>query len=1139
MRLLETSTLRLVSKREGEIPPYAILSHTWGGDDDEVTYQDILELSASRFRLNDGSKFAHRVTKKKGFAKIRDSAKLALSSGYNFIWIDTCCIDKTSSAELSEAINSMFRWYREATICYAYLVDVPAESEGQNISSSRWFTRGWTLQELLAPSDVWFYDQGWGIIGSKLGPNSKGLADKHPEIWRRNFVDPAFLNRVTGVDTAILTRPAALEDVSVASKMKWAANRQTTRTEDVAYCLMGIFNVNMPLLYGEGTRSFMRLQEEILESTNDQTLFAWTVPPSKESPCLSGLLASHPSYFKDFGDIQPLSVNVSRSSAPSTMTNAGLHVQLYLERTESLTEHNQAASSDQYLAILDCYPHTQPSGITANLALRLVALGGDQYARMEADQVAWVPTDQKRPGGNTYIYVQESPVFVLPEIVVAPHSTPDINYVFDAAPITGWNDLTQTMRPEPDYFPDKSLLGLFTFRIMEAPEYSRQLELNVAVGVHPTSANEPTSWDCWCHLQPGQHYYAHLNLMAGAKPYKDAVLTARHVADGLMATVQTVKHRNRTYISLRVTQIYELEDTRTGYSAPEKSLYSTPLKEIPMVASSVAQDTWRSCFGHRFGGPVAGFTEAVIRTYTPPNGTRLLPEESRGTRLLVEDTSTWQSFEWVLEQAKKSNLEIQQSWLEEQQTKYTIFEQYLLLSLARACMRNDVNAASDLLNSPLSGIIVHVRTSIKEVQVEPWHELLSGFQPIHWAAALGHVKIVAMLIDQGADIKSLTGSGLSTVHLAAVMGREKNLHLLLNHTDTSWYNGIRHRLDSPAHLAASYLRNADVKHVLERLMFGRTTFSFRFDGDSSDASGQPETLFITRGDDTRPGATDLWVEPLLNKLGETPLHRTAAMGNFLAAEAFIDLYLGVLESGPLVRRSSKIRNSKQATGVQSLGRRRAKVLSPQDSLGRTPLFHAAASGAVEIVQLLLANDVPIDVPDNLGRTPLHIACREGHLDVVRILVQKGANIRATTPEPVVVNAVHFAVCNGNADVLAFLVGYGVDPDLNSLAYSSLDMPTPLQIAAVNGFLDCVKLLCEAGCSRENKAAKGIVTAAAKCYLSGPYPVYPAGNLFILGRRITGSLTPAEFARERGHEEIWEYLSSLRKSKEEETKTSRC
>lgn len=277
MRLLNVKNLQFeefVGEVGHGIPPYAILSHTWGAD--EVSYKDHIEA---------------RGTGKQAFDKIRGCAQLADAEGFRYIWIDACCIDKSSSAELSEAINSMFQWYRDAAICYAFLSDVDAsenpEKDGSSFSRSRWFTRGWTLQELLAPAEVIFVGSDWREIGTK-----KSLC--------------LLVSRITGVSEQALEE-RRWSEYSVAQKMSWAVGRQTTRPEDEAYCLMGLFDVNMPLLYGEGRNAFSRLQQEILKHSDDHSIFAWSYPEEQHSHSqLSGLLAPSPDYFRHASDVEVL-----------------------------------------------------------------------------------------------------------------------------------------------------------------------------------------------------------------------------------------------------------------------------------------------------------------------------------------------------------------------------------------------------------------------------------------------------------------------------------------------------------------------------------------------------------------------------------------------------------------------------------------------------------------------------------------------------------------------------------------------------------------------------------------------------------------------------------------------------------------
>lgn len=274
MRLLHTSTCKLEEFGHEKRPKYAILSHRW--EKEEITLQD----------LESG-----KATAKAGYEKVLRCCEKAKNDGYDYAWIDTCCIDKTSSAELSETINSMYQWYFDADRCYAYLFDVPKLKA--TVQESEWFERGFTLQELLAPAEVFFLDNEWNDIGTK-----KSLQE-------------AVTDR-TGIPADILSGMADIDTASIAQRMSWAARRKTTRLEDSAYCLMGIFGVNMPLIYGEGERAFTRLQEEIMKVSEDQTIFAW-----RSSDVRTGLLATSPSAFAESQHIIP----VPRLDVPATALN--------------------------------------------------------------------------------------------------------------------------------------------------------------------------------------------------------------------------------------------------------------------------------------------------------------------------------------------------------------------------------------------------------------------------------------------------------------------------------------------------------------------------------------------------------------------------------------------------------------------------------------------------------------------------------------------------------------------------------------------------------------------------------------------------------------------------------------------------
>ena len=224
---------------ESDIPKYAILSHRWGAE--EVTFGDLMDGTS-------------KSKSKAGYAKIRFCGKQAKRDGLQYFWVDTCCIDKSNAVELQEAIGSMFRWYQNAIKCYVYLSDVSRplsdSADGRNkpwestFRSGEWFVRGWTLQELIAPRSVDFFSKEGELLGNKVSLERQ-------------------ICEITRIPVTAL-RGSPLSDFSVTERMSWAASRETYRQEDIAYSLLGIFNVNITLFYGEGKDMAMnRLREEI------------------------------------------------------------------------------------------------------------------------------------------------------------------------------------------------------------------------------------------------------------------------------------------------------------------------------------------------------------------------------------------------------------------------------------------------------------------------------------------------------------------------------------------------------------------------------------------------------------------------------------------------------------------------------------------------------------------------------------------------------------------------------------------------------------------------------------------------------------------------------------------------------------
>ena len=341
---------------DDEVAEYAILSHRW--IEQEVDYNEMVELAKM------AKEERSEIRQRDGYRKILQSCEQAKKDGYKRLWIDTCCIDKRSSAELSEAINSMYRWYENSRICYAYLHDLPDSSfpiagDYERYPESRgwpeWFSRGWTLQEMIAPRDVQFFNKDWHPIGDK-----RTLA--------------RILSYITRVPQDILREGLSSNRPCVAKIISWAANRTTTRVEGRAYSLMGLLDVNMPMLYGEGKKAFHRLQLEIIRTSNDQSVFAWGIGR------IGSILADDPIFFWGCDKMElmnrdefieslrhyipeeelPRSIEDDRFGA-FPVTNRGIQIWLFLRP--------RVGSDSVFQALLPC--RSRPSGLPVSIDLAL------------------------------------------------------------------------------------------------------------------------------------------------------------------------------------------------------------------------------------------------------------------------------------------------------------------------------------------------------------------------------------------------------------------------------------------------------------------------------------------------------------------------------------------------------------------------------------------------------------------------------------------------------------------------------------------------------------------------------------------------------------------------------------------------
>lgn len=519
MRLLHTHTLTFEDFFDAELPEYCILSHRWGRG--EVDYQAMLNGKA-----NKGSQ---------GYRKIIGCCNIARSLGFERIWIDTCCIDKSSSAELSEAINSMFQWYARAKVCIAYLGDVDLEVpphinvEPGNLGpfeeafcKSSWFNRGWTLQELLAPADLRFYSSDYTFLGTKSQLSQ-------------------VVHDATGIDPEYLIGKRSIHEACVAERMSWAANRKTTRLEDKAYSLLGIFRVNMPLLYGEREDAFFRLQLAIMEKSDDETLFAWLPEPPVEESEIFGMLARSPEDFARSSQVRKVDLML-RNRPSYTFTNRGLKLRRFGGKINDEPFQFSLGALSGVIVGLAC------KNLAASQYLQTGFLGiilrrvGDSWYRARCDRFHYVSKYDRSPSiGSSPLhdfYVPQpdirqrrlhttqttngplSPYSPLGVDVLSPRSRFNLRPLYSLAVVVAWNTYAGFPRMAPPV------------------EASGETALMLFLTVTSEFCREYLTWSTWMQIHENWDLTIFIGVMLGhigpLVPILQSALTFRGDAVALM-----------------------------------------------------------------------------------------------------------------------------------------------------------------------------------------------------------------------------------------------------------------------------------------------------------------------------------------------------------------------------------------------------------------------------------------------------------------------------------------------------------------------------------------------------------------------------------------------------------------------------
>jgi len=741
MRLINAKTLQfeMFLNLDDEAPDYAIVSHTWGDDNEELSFLDV-ENGNNKPGI--------------GSTKLLGSCEQAKQDGHAYVWMDTCCIDKRDSVELGEAINSMFRWYQKAKVCYAYLSDVPAHDDpkasNSKFCSSRWFQRGWTLQELLAPEKLNFYSSGWTSLGTK-----------------RNLA--AVIEGITGVPREVLKGVVPLRNTSVAQRMSWAAKRQTKRKEDMSYSLLGIFGIAMPMIYGEGgEKAFLRLQEGIMKETPDHSILAWglqvgetreLLPVDRASVTPGRILAATPTDFVNSGHI------VLRKD-PKTSDFVGFShgsVQIHLPLLTA------GDPSGLWLGMLNCGPENEPNTVVSIPLVESMSISSDEYLRPSELQSVLclrsdVPTKSihikndfklEPPPGLGFQYDEDELARLgLKLICVEPRSCWDEEQNLIMARSTAASTFGITARFRHHTADSKDFVLVLelsassqvqskthmaicsretamseiqeNFRSWGGPAFGRTSASNDLLDLE-ISLESVAARPCIFNIK--------LNLMAG-EPTKTVDITVQ------LGTIDAAVEITRALRDLEVSKTeYDALSQRTRNAVARSKEIDAELAELDSKIRKLQQER------QDLATKQSDFSLTVHRLET--ERAQLREKRNKGNAERIAAQQTWDKLHEVSYDPNR--------WEKQKQTGWT--------PLPWALRYDDADTVQRLLDNGAN----------------PRSEDGDGRTPLNVAAALGHVEVARVLLEAGVNINKLDQNSLSPLINAAFKGHERMVRFLLDH----------------------------------------------------------------------------------------------------------------------------------------------------------------------------------------------------------------------------------------------------------------------------------------------------------------------------------------------------------------------